>query len=76
MSKFSDQSDWATELEERERQAAIQRIRSMSQDPKLLPMGLCHNCGDPVGKGMVFCDKLCAEDYEEFKKAEERNGRF
>ena len=37
------------------------------------PIGICNFCFHPVGPGLVFCDKDCADDYDREQKAKRRN---
>lgn len=58
-----------------EDQAEIQRIAT-SKKPGLVPVGLCHNCGDPVLEpGALFCPGgECRDDFELRQQARARNG--
>lgn len=30
----------------------------------ILPIGLCHNCNDPLPGGQLFCDCNCRDDWQ------------
>ncbi len=72
-----DEADYAEKLEEQFRQAAISKVRTERQ---LMPIGICHYCGDPVRPGELFCtlggsiDDSCVKDYERAAAAAKRNG--
>lgn len=66
-----DEFDMASELEERQREAALARSRI----GKILhPKGECHWCAAPVDR--LFCIGVdCRDDWERADRARERNGR-
>lgn len=69
MSTFSDISDHATELEEREREILLAQHKARVADA-LQPIGQCHNCELKVEGNALFCSKECAEEWEFIKKME------
>lgn len=56
-----DEFDRASELETRQREDALARVRSRVG---LLPCGACHNCGEELPPGRLFCDADCRDDFE------------
>lgn len=57
---MSDLLDKASELEELQRNLAIEKARK--KEPTLFT-GRCRYCNAEIDSG-IFCDKWCAEDYE------------
>ena len=56
-----DEIDRASELEERQRADALSRVRTRVG---LLLCGACHNCGERLPAGRLFCDADCRDDFE------------
>jgi hypothetical protein len=54
-----DDSDRATEREERDRSLAM-----AYRKPAPSACGACYNCNEPVKTGRIFCCAECREDYE------------
>ena len=50
-------------------------IANSRNQKSLVAVGFCHNCGEPVSVGKLFCDKDCMTDYENEQAARKRNGR-
>lgn len=42
----------------------------------LSAVGFCHNCGDPIAPGLMFCPDgpECRDDYEKRQRARQREG--
>lgn len=68
MSKFSDPSDHASELEQRERDILLAQHKERAKHA-LQPTGYCYNCEEPVEKGL-FCNSDCRDDFEFRQKME------
>ncbi len=68
MSKFSDTSDFATELEQRERDILLAQHKA-NAEPRLQPTGRCYNCELEISRGL-FCCKDCQEEWDFIKKME------
>lgn len=66
-----DDLDRASELEQKQRDAALARAR---QGVSLPYTGHCHYCGDITGGGRRFCDADCRDGYEAARRARRRNG--
>ncbi|AHF77950.1 Phage protein [Sodalis praecaptivus] len=43
--------------------------------PQFVYTGKCHWCDEPIANGCFCKDDSCAEDYENYKRAERRRGR-
>lgn len=63
-----DDTDRASDLEERQRQEAISRRKHVLEHD-----GFCINCGNESAG--AYCDIYCKEDAERFDRAAERDGR-
>lgn len=65
----ADPNDFATDLEQRERDAGLAAIRNR-RSQSLVANGACHNCEEPLPEGQVFCARMdgevhcCRSDYE------------
>jgi hypothetical protein len=72
---MSDQFDQASDREQLDRDLAL-KVRL----PTLTPCGACHNCGEPLAHGLLFCrpepgiDGSCRDDWEQREAARRRNG--
>jgi hypothetical protein len=64
-----DDLDRAQILEEKEREAALLRRK-----PTLKAVGFCHNCGEWVHPGQLFCSVECRDDHDREQEARKRNG--
>lgn len=62
---MTDICDRAAVEEERERTEALRRQAARAAQSRILPVGVCHNCDEPVLAGRLFCDCYCREDYEQ-----------
>lgn len=40
-----------------------EHIRQSKRPEGPPPRGLCHNCDEPVGDGLRYCDKDCEADF-------------
>lgn len=66
---MADIADAAEQTIELELSAAVSAIRKKT-GPQLGPVGVCHNCGEEIAAGMLFCAPLgeglseCQVDYE------------
>ena len=73
---MTDIYDQATEREEQDRALAL-KIRL----PTLKACGACHNCGELVTHGLLFCrpdpgiEESCRDDWEQREAAKRRNGK-
>ena len=65
--------DVASELEEKERAAAIQA--ALNNVTRLPAIGFCHYCEEEVEGNKVFCDHECSADYEHLQKRSRINIR-
>lgn len=65
--------DIATQIEEREREAALAAHRDRAANALRLPDGACANCRAVVIGH--FCDDDCRDDYEKRMAAGRRNGK-
>lgn len=54
---MADDTDYATDLEEKQRQASIKRRKPVPKHN-----GHCLNCGEKVGR--AYCDAECRKDAE------------
>lgn len=62
---MADIYDQATDHEMRERELALSVVRANAdKQPRLTANGLCHNCGEPLDDGVVFCDEYCKADWQ------------
>ena len=69
---MADDADRAQEQIE----AELAHARSAAQTRlKLLPIGHCHNCDEPLRGGQLFCDHECAEDFEKRERAQAFRGK-
>ena len=59
---MADQFDKASDLEQLDRDRSIAIARQQTASPE--PTGFCLWCEEPVGKGRRFCDRYCAEDWD------------
>lgn len=70
----SDPIDQASEVTEALTNAAIENARQASKGREIRPIGVCHNCQDPLDmEGQLFCDEYCAEDYEYVQRRRKAN---
>lgn len=53
--------DRAQALEEKERDACVDRARNR---PSMPSIGHCYNCDEALAAGQLFCDADCRDDYE------------
>jgi hypothetical protein len=68
-----DVDDKATELEELDRESAMNLHRKRAAAFRL-PDGQCANCDEPLPPNQHFCDSDCRDDYERRRRAAQRNG--
>ncbi|WP_417841994.1 hypothetical protein [Terasakiella sp.] len=66
---MADVIDIAQEIEELALATAI-RSRKAAPGLKLQPAGICQNenCGEDVTGDRLFCNRACADEYEETKR--------
>lgn len=70
---MSDVFDQATEREERDREAAVERARRQAA---LLPyVGHCLFCGESLPEPRRFCDADCRDGHERVEKQRNIQGR-
>lgn len=55
-----DLADLADKETENFYQESVNKRRTSDRLPSI---GVCYNCEEPVGKGKVFCNADCADDY-------------
>lgn len=73
--RASSIDDQATQVEERERAAAIAAQRDRAAlEPKLAD-GVCANCDEVLSGTQHFCDDSCRNDYQRRESARRRNGK-
>lgn len=65
-----DELDRAQAREEEIRADALLR-----RQPVLPAIRACHNCGEPLGAGKLFCDAGCRDDWQQRDAARRRAGR-
>lgn len=66
---MSDDADKAQEIiDKMNEQAALLR------KPELKFIGFCHNCGEWVAPGRIFCSIECRDDWQREENAKRRNG--
>lgn len=60
---MADPADEASDLIDQElaRQIAAAKAQGKPVKP---PVGTCYFCGEKVGKGMIFCDADCRDDFD------------
>ena len=75
MTRYSDDSDRTTSLEESERAFRISEVSRAAESSKLKYVGVCYSCDEPLHQPKIFCDKSCADQYEQDAAARRRNGR-
>lgn len=72
-----DDFDRASELETRERAAAVEAARARAAaEARTTPAGSCANCGELLEGDKRFCDQDCRDQYERRARARARNGRY
>lgn len=64
-----DDVDHAQHQEELQREAAAAR-----RLPMLPACGACHNCGESMPPGRLFCDLDCRNDWQLMQDAKKRAG--
>ena len=67
---MADICDVASELEERQRQSAAETAMRRARADRLIPISKCHNCGEPLPDGKLFCDADCRADHEQRMRAQ------
>lgn len=67
---MSDKADYAEEITEAARNAAIAAARKSK--PQLPCKGACYNCDEPLGEGLRFCDADCRDDFVQRRNARQR----
>ena len=70
----ADLIDAACEIEQMERDQAINEARSKAGGRQFLPVGVCYNCGEDVPASALYCDQMCRDDHGVRLKAAVRNG--
>ncbi|MDT3707440.1 MAG: hypothetical protein ROZ09_11480 [Thiobacillus sp.] len=58
---MADEIDRASEIETAERDARVAAARGR---PSMPAVGACYNCGEEIGRGLVFCDIDCRDDFQ------------
>jgi hypothetical protein len=64
---YSDPNDLASDLEQRERDFALQAAKNYKG---LVSTGYCYNCNEPLPSGQLFCPRgkgeqhCCRSDFE------------
>lgn len=70
--RLPDESDVATQLEERFIAEAIKRTQNAKP---LRDTGFCLYCDEPAEAGRRFCDSACRDDHEHEQRMKKINGR-
>ena len=60
---MTDIYDQATEREEKDRAQAL-----LYRHPVMVACCACHNCGESLRSGMLFCGAECRDDFEQREK--------
>lgn len=68
---YADIYDQASELEAKERDAAIAAVRDTPATPRT---GRCHWCDEQIANDGVYCDSACQADHSKALQAAKRNG--
>ena len=71
---MADIFDNATDLEEKQREASIGRVRAAAR-MCTKSVGVCLYCDEPVGGNLLFCDISCRDDYAKEQRLLSINGR-
>lgn len=58
-----DLADLASDREMLDTARAVAAARQPASGAPV-PCGLCHNCDEPLGEGLSFCDRDCCDDWE------------
>jgi hypothetical protein len=77
---MTDIYDQATDREEKDRALALEHVRRNAAP--MLATGVCHYCGSPTRRRMLFCDPVnsegvkgsCRDDFEKEQARKRRNG--
>lgn len=72
---MADEIDQACDREQRDRDLCIAAARIIAKSRELQPAGVCYNCHDPLDNGERFCNRDCADDYDNRLNASRRAGR-
>lgn len=73
--RIPDQNDFASALEDRERESLISSIRNASaKRPEYT--GQCYYCEEAIESPLIFCDANCRDDFEREQAALRRNGQI
>lgn len=73
-----DEADIAGERIDKYEADAISHYGKLAKCRELMPVYKCHYCGDDLsGASQLFCDNLCAADWQAEQDAKKRrNGRY
>lgn len=74
MTRYADDNDHASALEEEERTYRLSEIRRSAESVRLKFVGVCYSCSEAVAQPRVFCDRFCADQFEREAAARRRNG--
>lgn len=70
---MADIADQASENQEHLNRQALSHRRDISDRPT--PNGECHACGEHVDGERIFCDSVCARDWNHEQLRKKANGR-
>jgi len=59
--RLTDQCDIADLEIQRSLDRALETVKNSK---RMESTGLCHDCGNSVDGGLLFCDKECRDEYE------------
>lgn len=71
---YPDEAEFASQLEEAQRDTAIKAIREAANKPKTFT-GYCRCCNDVVKPNSNFCSPECREDFEFQQKIKHIRGK-
>lgn len=70
-----DDADRAGDNTDKFESDAIRFIASASKQRALLPVGVCHYCGEPLANpNYIFCDSECSADWHHVEARRKANG--
>lgn len=70
-----DEFDRAQEIEERDRALCVFAALHPPKTDHIEPVGRCHNCGEELPPGALFCDAECRADYEKRQRMKRITGK-
>lgn len=75
---MADDADIAGERTEKFDADAVAHYSKLAKHRELMPVYKCHYCGDDLtGANQLFCDNLCASDWQAEQDAKKRkSGKY